>query len=204
MTRLALCISGFKRTHGLFERMFILSTPPLETTTAKRVALLTAQLVTTAASHSFCRVRFAKVARGMGAVAATGVGFAGSTWRTQKRGRLELTPGSQSAPWRLTGGPSTRTSRLCRSLLQNRDLHEWNHWNPPLRRSACRSATFEHADRSSIVFRGSDAKAAWIEGHVGFGHTLLKTTWESVRERNRTFWTDLWSSLMPALMDARN
>jgi asparagine synthase (glutamine-hydrolysing) len=38
----------------------------------------------------------------------------------------------------------------------------------------------------SLVFRGPDAKTIWIDdrdgGHVGFGHTLLKTTHEAERE----------------------
>ena len=38
----------------------------------------------------------------------------------------------------------------------------------------------------SLVFRGPDAKAIWIDeldaGHVGLGHTLLKTTHEAERE----------------------
>ena len=32
-------------------------------------------------------------------------------------------------------------------------------------------------------FRGPDAKQIWIDGHAGFGHTLLATTDESRRER---------------------
>jgi asparagine synthase (glutamine-hydrolysing) len=33
-----------------------------------------------------------------------------------------------------------------------------------------------------LVFHGPDAQRTWIDGHVGFGHTLLRTTWESERE----------------------
>ncbi len=36
---------------------------------------------------------------------------------------------------------------------------------------------------ASLAFRGPDAQATWIEGCVGFGHTLLKTTFESEHER---------------------
>lgn len=36
---------------------------------------------------------------------------------------------------------------------------------------------------ASIAFRGPDAQEIWIDGHVGFGHTLLKTTGESGHER---------------------
>ena len=36
---------------------------------------------------------------------------------------------------------------------------------------------------ASLDYRGPDARAVWIEGHVGFGHTMLRTTDESVRER---------------------
>jgi len=34
-----------------------------------------------------------------------------------------------------------------------------------------------------LVFRGPDAQNSWIDGAAGFGHTLLKTTYESERER---------------------
>jgi asparagine synthase (glutamine-hydrolysing) len=33
-----------------------------------------------------------------------------------------------------------------------------------------------------MIFRGPDAQEIWTEGHVGFGHTLLKTTDESEHE----------------------
>jgi asparagine synthase (glutamine-hydrolysing) len=32
------------------------------------------------------------------------------------------------------------------------------------------------------AFRGPDAQSMWIEGNVGFGHTMLRTTWESEHE----------------------
>ncbi len=35
---------------------------------------------------------------------------------------------------------------------------------------------------ASLAFRGPDAQETWIDGHVGFGHTLLKTTDESEHE----------------------
>jgi asparagine synthase (glutamine-hydrolysing) len=34
-----------------------------------------------------------------------------------------------------------------------------------------------------MAFRGPDAQEIWVDGNVGFGHTLLKTTDESERER---------------------
>jgi asparagine synthase (glutamine-hydrolysing) len=34
-----------------------------------------------------------------------------------------------------------------------------------------------------MAFRGPDAQQVWLNGEVGFGHTLLKTTWESDREQ---------------------
>jgi len=34
-----------------------------------------------------------------------------------------------------------------------------------------------------MAFRGPDAREIWVDGNVGFGHTLLKTTDESERER---------------------
>jgi asparagine synthase (glutamine-hydrolysing) len=34
-----------------------------------------------------------------------------------------------------------------------------------------------------MTYRGPDAQDIWIDGHVGFGHTMLRTTFESLRER---------------------
>ena len=34
-----------------------------------------------------------------------------------------------------------------------------------------------------LAFRGPDARDTWIEAAVGFGHTLLRTTWESATEK---------------------
>lgn len=34
-----------------------------------------------------------------------------------------------------------------------------------------------------LAFRGPDAQETWTDGHAGFGHTLLKTTFEAERER---------------------
>lgn len=36
--------------------------------------------------------------------------------------------------------------------------------------------------RAFMAFRGPDTQRTWIDGHVGFGHTLLKTTDESEHE----------------------
>ena len=33
-----------------------------------------------------------------------------------------------------------------------------------------------------MTFRGPDAQTIWSQGFVGFGHTLLQTTWESAAE----------------------
>jgi asparagine synthase (glutamine-hydrolysing) len=45
----------------------------------------------------------------------------------------------------------------------------------------------------SMTFRGPDAQRTWADGHVGFGHTLLKTTRESEHERQPfTLDGDLW------------
>jgi asparagine synthase (glutamine-hydrolysing) len=34
-----------------------------------------------------------------------------------------------------------------------------------------------------ITYRGPDAQEIWIDGHVGFGHTMMRTTFESQREQ---------------------
>jgi asparagine synthase (glutamine-hydrolysing) len=34
-----------------------------------------------------------------------------------------------------------------------------------------------------LAFRGPDAQSVWSDGHVGFGHTMLRTTWESENEQ---------------------
>lgn len=34
-----------------------------------------------------------------------------------------------------------------------------------------------------MSFRGPDAQQIWIEGNVGFGHTMLRTTWEAQHEK---------------------
>ncbi len=56
---------------------------------------------------------------------------------------------------------------------------------------------------ASLAFRGPDAQEIWIDGHVGFGHTLLKTTDESEHER-QPFTLDgkLWI-VADARVDAR-
>jgi asparagine synthase (glutamine-hydrolysing) len=35
----------------------------------------------------------------------------------------------------------------------------------------------------AMAFRGPDAQGIWTDGPIGFGHTLLRTTWESEREK---------------------
>ncbi len=34
-----------------------------------------------------------------------------------------------------------------------------------------------------MAFRGPDGWDTWNDGYVGFGHALLRTTWESAKER---------------------
>jgi len=34
-----------------------------------------------------------------------------------------------------------------------------------------------------MAFRGPDAQGTWVDGAIGFGHTLLRTTWEADREK---------------------
>jgi asparagine synthase (glutamine-hydrolysing) len=34
-----------------------------------------------------------------------------------------------------------------------------------------------------MAFRGPDAQEIWIDGNVGFGHTMLRTTWEAETEK---------------------
>ena len=34
-----------------------------------------------------------------------------------------------------------------------------------------------------MTYRGPDAQDIWTRGHVGFGHTMLRTTWESRDEQ---------------------
>src|SRR6266487_712880 len=34
-----------------------------------------------------------------------------------------------------------------------------------------------------MTYRGPDAQHTWVDGPVGFGHTMLRTTFESQRER---------------------
>jgi asparagine synthase (glutamine-hydrolysing) len=34
-----------------------------------------------------------------------------------------------------------------------------------------------------LAFRGPDAQETWSDGNVGFGHTMLRTTWEAEQER---------------------
>ena len=35
----------------------------------------------------------------------------------------------------------------------------------------------------SMAYRGPDAQDVWVHGHAGFGHTMLRTTFESQREK---------------------
>ncbi len=41
-----------------------------------------------------------------------------------------------------------------------------------------------------LTFRGNDARQVWIDGNIGFGHTLLRTTWEAEYE-HQPFTLDL-------------
>jgi asparagine synthase (glutamine-hydrolysing) len=40
-----------------------------------------------------------------------------------------------------------------------------------------------HRMTDSMSFRGPDAQAIWTEGNAGFGHTMLRTTWEAETEK---------------------
>ena len=56
----------------------------------------------------------------------------------------------------------------------------------------------------SLRFRGPDAMRTWIDGHVGFGHTLFATTEEAWRERQPcTIDGDVWI-VADARVDARD
>jgi asparagine synthase (glutamine-hydrolysing) len=56
---------------------------------------------------------------------------------------------------------------------------------------------------ASLRFRGPDAERVWIDGHVGFGHTLLVTTDEGWKERQPcTLDGDVWI-VADARIDAR-
>jgi asparagine synthase (glutamine-hydrolysing) len=56
---------------------------------------------------------------------------------------------------------------------------------------------------ASMAFRGPDAQEVWVEGNVGFGHALLKTTAESENERQpRTLDGRIWI-VADARVDAR-
>jgi asparagine synthase (glutamine-hydrolysing) len=56
---------------------------------------------------------------------------------------------------------------------------------------------------ASMAFRGPDTQEIWIDGHVGFGHTLLKTTDESEHERQPfTLYGKVWI-VADARVDAR-
>ena len=35
----------------------------------------------------------------------------------------------------------------------------------------------------SMAYRGPDAQEVWTAGHVGFGHAMLRTTRESLKEK---------------------
>lgn len=43
-----------------------------------------------------------------------------------------------------------------------------------------------HAITSFMAFRGPDAQEIWLDGSIGLGHTLLRTTFESEREHQPT------------------
>ncbi len=55
-----------------------------------------------------------------------------------------------------------------------------------------------------MSFRGPDGQRVWINGHVGFGHTLLKTTDESEHERQPFTLDGLVWILADARVDARH
>jgi asparagine synthase (glutamine-hydrolysing) len=36
---------------------------------------------------------------------------------------------------------------------------------------------------NALTYRGPDAQEIWVDGNVGFGHTMLRTTWEAENEK---------------------
>jgi asparagine synthase (glutamine-hydrolysing) len=57
---------------------------------------------------------------------------------------------------------------------------------------------------AALVFRGPDAQAVWVEGPVGFGHTLLRTTDESAHERQPSTLDGFVHIVADARIDARD
>lgn len=54
-----------------------------------------------------------------------------------------------------------------------------------------------------LSFRGPDAREVWVEGQVGFGHTLLRTTNESLGERQPTSLDGRFTITADARIDCR-
>jgi asparagine synthase (glutamine-hydrolysing) len=55
-----------------------------------------------------------------------------------------------------------------------------------------------------LAFRGPDAKQIWLGDHIGFGHTLLRTTRESERERQPFSLNTGTSIIADARIDGRH
>src|SRR5882757_2124723 len=55
----------------------------------------------------------------------------------------------------------------------------------------------------SLRYRGPDAQNVWVDGPVGLGHTLLKTTYESEREHQPLTIDDQVWIVADARIDAR-
>jgi asparagine synthase (glutamine-hydrolysing) len=56
-----------------------------------------------------------------------------------------------------------------------------------------------------LAFRGPDAQEIWIDGNVGFGHTMLRTTWESEHEHQpHTLDGQVWITADARIDDRQN
>ena len=56
-----------------------------------------------------------------------------------------------------------------------------------------------------LSYRGPDARDTWSNGAIGLGHTLLRTTRESLNERQPEIWTASYGSPRTrVLIAARN
>src|SRR5271163_1529243 len=56
-----------------------------------------------------------------------------------------------------------------------------------------------------LAFRGPDAQETWIGGNAGFGHTMLRTTWEAEHERQPcSLDGQIWITADARIDDRRN
>src|SRR5687768_5896378 len=61
-----------------------------------------------------------------------------------------------------------------------------------------------HSMMESIAYRGPDAQALWIDGHVGMGHTLHRNTYESINEQQPLTFDDEVVIVLDGRIDVRN